>query len=162
VLMDYRLDDGNGLDAVRTLRGLMPEIKVVMLTASPNDALVTEALEAGCSGFVAKGSSIPDLLSTVRTAASGGAAFGPNVVARMMRSRSQAIDGPRLSPRELEVIMMIAAGDSTGGIAHSLGLSQHTVRNHTRNLLTKLGAHSKLEAVVIATRTGLIRLPLES
>lgn len=159
VVMDYRLQDGDGVDATRQLRDALPDVNVVMLTAYPDDNILGAALEAGCCGFVAKGSPVEELLNAVRAAATGGGVFAPDVIARLVRLQNPRAGAQDLSPREQQVLELVATGQSTGGIASALDLSQHTVRNHIRNVLTKLGAHSKLEAVVIAARDNLIRAP---
>lgn len=159
VVMDYHLPDASGAEATRRVLALDPDTNVVMLTASSDDAVLREALQAGCCGFVAKDTTIEELTRAVRAAAEGGGVFPPALMARLARPATQRPDHPPLTEREGEVLHLVAAGASTGAIAVQLGLSQHTVRNHVRNVLTKLGAHSKLEAVVIASGTGLIDLP---
>jgi DNA-binding NarL/FixJ family response regulator len=159
VLLDHHLPDGDSVDGTRRLRSLVPPPRVVILTAEADDRVLRDALSAGCSGMVTKGRAIEELTGAVRSVAAGGAAFSPDVLRRLTRlDHTNQEPAERLSARELEVLRLVADGRSVSAIAQNLGLSEHTVRNHTRNAMTKLGAHSKLEVVVIATRLGLIRL----
>ncbi len=154
ILMDYGLEQGDGLLAARDIKSVLPETRVVMLTGVRDDTVVTGALDAGCDGFVRKTAPLRQLLGAIRTAASGGQAFSADdlaVALRRMRSAPST-----LTKRELEVLRLMASGASTRGMMEALHLSPHTVRSHVRHILAKLGAHSKLEAVAIAAREGLI------
>ncbi len=159
VVMDYHLPDASGAEATRQVLDLDPDANVVMLTARSDEAVLREALQAGCCGFVAKDATLEELTRAVHAAAEGGGTFPPALMTKLTRWGHQNPDHPPLTEREGEVLRLVAAGAATGAIALQLGLSQHTVRNHVRNVLTKLGAHSKLEAVVIASGSGLIDLP---
>lgn len=160
VVMDYRLPDGDGLTAAAAIRGRNPDTAVVMVTASDHETLVTAAVEAGCSAYVTKDRAGREVVSAVETAARGDVAFPASVLGRLF---PRATPVPRqtgaLTPREIEVLQLMAEGRSSRDIADMLVLSVSTIRNHTQNVLTKLGAHSRLEAVTIATRQGIIRLP---
>jgi DNA-binding NarL/FixJ family response regulator len=158
VVMDLRLGDADGIDATRTLRALLPETSVVILTAYPDQRVMARALEAGCCGFVSKTGRPEELIAAVRAAANGSATFPRDAVERLVRHDDSG-EGANLSARELEVLRLMAAGHSTNDIAEKLSLSVHTTRNHVRNLMSKLGAHSRLDAVVSAARSGLIDLP---
>jgi DNA-binding NarL/FixJ family response regulator len=160
VLMDFRLPDGDGVEGGKAVRTVAPDAALVMLTASVEHVAVSGALGAGFSGFVGKHADPDELLAAVRAAAAGEAHFSAETLAVLVRARpAEPAPNQTLSDRELEVLRLVAAGSGTGEIASALNLSQHTVRNHVRNVLAKLDAHSKLEAVVIATRLGLIDLP---
>lgn len=160
VVMDYRLPDGDGLTATAAIRGHDPETAVVMVTASDHDTVVAAAIEAGCSGFVAKDRAAQDVVTAVRAAARGEAGFPAAVLGRLLHRSSAA---PRakgaLTPRELEVLQLLAEGLSTREIAERFVLSISTVRNHVQNILSKLDAHSKLEAVSVAMRQGIVGRP---
>lgn len=160
VVMDYRLPDGDGLTATAAIRDQAPDTAVVMVTASDHDTVVAAAIEAGCSGFVAKDRAAQDVVHAVRAAARGEAGFPAAVLGRLL-GRGQA--GPRdrgaLTQRELEVLQLLADGLSTRAIADRFVLSVSTVRNHVQNILTKLDAHSKLEAVSVAMRQGIVSRP---
>jgi DNA-binding NarL/FixJ family response regulator len=158
VIMDLHLGDGDGIDATRQVRRIHPPASVVMLTGQPDDRILGEALAAGCSGLVAKQGRLDELLLAIRSAKTGGATIPRDMVASLVRPTPKD-DGVRLSAREREVLGLLADGEGTSDIAERLGLSLHTTRNHVRNLMTKLGAHSRLEAVLLAARAGLVDLP---
>jgi DNA-binding NarL/FixJ family response regulator len=159
--MDYRLADGerNGAEGTRRLRELDPTLNVVMLTATTDDRVLSEALAAGCCGFVTKGASVDQLLWAVRSAANGDGAFPADVLRRLagLGTPERGV-GSDLTARELEVLRALGQGQGTQTMSRSLDLSEHTVRNYVRNILNKLGAHTKLEAVLIAARAGLIEV----
>jgi DNA-binding NarL/FixJ family response regulator len=158
-VMDYRLPDGHGTDATREIRSVSRDACVLLLTGSDEAGVVAEALDAGCSGFVSKDSGIDELASAIRAVARGAAVFPASLLSRALgpRSDSQTI-GADLTLREREVLELLAQGSSTEEIAGGLFLSMHTVRNHVRNILTKLHARTKLEAVVVAARAGVVDL----
>ncbi len=162
VLLDQRLPDGSGVAAIPDLKRLSPTTKVVMLTASTDDDTLLEAMENGCSGFVEKSRTVDELVEAVRSAAAGEAVLSPVLLARLMsrvHRRTEPRLGADLTARELEVLGLLAEGLSNAAIAQRLWLSVNTVRNHVANLLGKLGVHSKLEALAVATREGLLEEP---
>jgi DNA-binding NarL/FixJ family response regulator len=157
VLMDYRLPDRDGVEASRRIRAVVPAAEFVMTTASLEQPIVSEAMEAGFSGFVDKSAGMKELVTAVRAAAAGEAHFSQAALLTLVRtSRTPSRGVDTLTGRELEVLQAMAAGRATGEIAAELYISQHTVRNHVRSILNKLGAHSKLEAVVIAAKAGVV------
>jgi DNA-binding NarL/FixJ family response regulator len=162
VLMDYRLPDGDGISAARAIRATHPRTRVVIVTGEDSDHLLTDALKAGCAGYLNKSEGVAMLATAVRGAHAGATAVSPDMLAQVMTSAEQARSraGPDgLSERELEVLRLLAEGLPNGGIADRLFISVNTVRNHTQNILDKLGAHSKLEAVTTAIRAGLVDAP---
>lgn len=160
VLMDYRLPDGTGVEATRQLLADFPELIVVMLTGSADAPTASAALEAGCIGFVSKDESVNDLVRSIRKAVAGEVVVPPELVPALVAHLrpGQAVIGTDLTEREREVLALLARGRSTDEIVAELVLSPHTVRNHIRNVLTKLNAHSRLEGVAIAGRAGIISL----
>jgi two-component system, NarL family, nitrate/nitrite response regulator NarL len=158
VLLDQRLSDVGVAACVRRVRAVSPDSHVLMLTASPNEAAAVVALEAGCAGVVPKTLSLDDLVAAVRAAASGQLRLDSDMLARLVPrlSRSYREPGADLTLREREVLRLVAEGVSTSDMARQLFVSPNTVRNHVQSVLVKLGAHSKLEALVIATRSGLL------
>jgi two-component system response regulator DevR len=158
VLLDHRLPDGDGVGAIPELRSIRPSVRIVVLTASAADHVLVAAIEAGASGFVSKTRSLGEVTAAVRAAATGEAVISPEMLARLLprlgrRDGSQHQD---LTEREREVLGLLAQGLTNAAIAERLVVSVHTVRNHIANLSAKLGAHSKLEALSIAVREGLL------
>ena len=158
LLLDHRLPDGDGVQSVGMLRGLRPSVAVVILTASAADHVMVQAIEAGVSGFLSKTRSLGEVTSAVRAAAAGEAVISPEMLARLLpRLGSNGRAGrTTLTDREREVLGLLAEGLTNAAIAERLTVSVHTVRNHVANLSAKLGARSKLEALSIAVREGLL------
>lgn len=158
VLMDYRLPDGDGIKAVRAIRSRWPETHLVMLSGADRNDLLALSIEAGCVGLVSKDRPVEEVLAAVRAAARGEVVIKSDDFAGLLhqltKTPSQATH--LLTARELEVLQLLARARSTESIATELFISVNTVRNHVANILSKLGAHSKLEAVAIAAREGLI------
>lgn len=161
VLMDYALPDGDGVAATAAIKAAHPEVKVVMLTSFVDEEVLVAAIEAGCSGYVTKAKGAEELSAAVRLAAEGEALVSADMLARLLPRlrRSHRGVGSDLSTRERQVLDLLADGASKETIAARLVLSTNTVRNHIQNVLVKLGAHSRLEAVATAAREGLIRRP---
>ncbi len=158
ILLDQRLPDGEGVAAIEELRSLRPTVQVVILTASVADHILVAAIEAGAAGFVSKTRGIADVTSAVRSAAAGESVISPELLARLLPrlQRAGRAGHNDLTEREREVLGLLAEGLSNAGIAERLTVSIHTVRNHVANLSAKLGAHSKLEALSVAVREGLL------
>lgn len=156
LLLDQHLPDGSGVTAIPELKRLSPSTKIVVLTASADDASLVAAAEAGCAGFLEKSRSIEDLVVAVRAAAE--APLSPELLTRLMDRMHHAQHGAGydLTARELDVLALVAEGLSNGDIGQRLVVSVNTVRNHVANILAKLGAHSKLEALAIAVREDLL------
>jgi DNA-binding NarL/FixJ family response regulator len=161
VLMDYALPDGDGVAATVAIKAVHPDVKVVMLTSFVDEDVLVAAIDAGCCGYVTKHKGGDELAAAVRLAANGEAVVSPNMLARLLPRlrRSHRGIGSDLTPREREVLDLLAQGASKEVIARRLFLSTNTVRNHIQGILTKLGVHSRLEAVATATREGLVRRP---
>lgn len=158
-LVDYRLPDGSGIDVIAALRSVENPPGVVMVTAAADRRVMSQALDAGCLGFLSKNADHADLVACVRAAAKGESHFTSDVVRHLSELRRyEQFDADDLSDREAEVLQLSAYGKSPEDIAVELFLSLHTVRNHIRNAMNKLHAHSKLEAVVKASRLRLISL----
>ncbi len=159
VLMDFRLPDGDGVTAARRIRDHYEDIQVVLLTGAGDDSVLAAAVDAGCAGFVTKDGRVDEVVRAIRAAAAGEMAIPTDRLGALLSTLSRRRQPPNgLSARELEVLRLLATGASTTEIVEQLVLSPHTVRNHVRNILTKLGAHSKLEAVAIAAREGIVTL----
>jgi len=157
VLMDYRLPDGDGITTATRIFKMLPETQVVIVTGSGDEDTVSEALHAGCIGYLEKTMALDRIGPAVRQAARGELVVSASDLARAMRMPSPA--GRRteeLTEREIEVLELLAVGLANREIADRLYLSVHTVRSHIRALLSKLGAHNRLEAVALARRQHLI------
>jgi DNA-binding NarL/FixJ family response regulator len=158
LLLDQRLSDAGVATSVRRVRRVSPDTRVLMLTSGPDESAAVDAFEAGCVGVIPKTLALDDLVEAVRAAAAGELRIDPDMLARLVPrlSRSYREPGANLTLREREVLKLIAQGLSTPDMASRLVVTTNTVRNHVQSILTKLGAHSKLEAVVIASRGGLL------
>ena len=161
VLMDLQLPDMDGFAAAAAIVAMNPEARVIVLTANVSADSVAKAAGSGVCGFVSKDGRLGDLLNTVRTATPGSLAVDPALVTRLF-DRPPPPPRPALarplSKRELAVLVGMADGNHVTSIAHQLRISSHTCRGHVKSLLSKLGAHSQLEAVIIAVRIGLIQI----
>lgn len=161
VLMDYQLPDQDGVSVTRAIKAAHPDVQVVLLTSSTDERVLVEALEAGASGYVTKHKGSAEVVDAVAAAAAGEVVVSPDMLARLLPRLSPQPQpqrlGDDLTPRESEVLGLMAEGATNDEVADRLFISRNTVRNHVQNILTKLGAHSRLEAVVIATRSGLVR-----
>jgi DNA-binding NarL/FixJ family response regulator len=158
VLMDHRLPDGDGVEAIAELQGLRSSTKFVVLTASTADHVLVTAIESGATGFLSKSRSLDEVRSAVRAAHSGEAVISPEMLARLLPRLNRRREPGRveLTERELQVLALLSEGLTNTDIAKRMVVSVHTVRNHVANLSAKLGAHSKLEALSIAIRRGLL------
>jgi NarL family two-component system response regulator LiaR len=162
VLMDVRMPDIGGPEATRLILEREPDIKVLALTVSSDDADVSAALQAGAVGFLAKDTPIDSLVVAVNAAASGAAWLSPRaaeVVLGRIRTVAPAPppDSPslaQLSDREIDVLRLIASGMENAEIADALNISPRTAKNHVSNILAKLGLPSRVQAAVYAVRQG--------
>jgi DNA-binding NarL/FixJ family response regulator len=166
VLMDVELSgEMNGFQACNRIRELVPTTKVVIMSGTSDvDAAIVDSIEAGASGFLSKIESAARMLDAIREAARGEALIDSMTLARVLHRIAQdrhAQRGARerasqLTGREREILQDFARGRSNSEIAARLFISPHTVQTHTRNILAKLGVHSKLQAVAYATKAGAI------
>jgi DNA-binding NarL/FixJ family response regulator len=158
-IVELWLPEGDGVATAATIREVSPSTRVLLLTETADSQFVTSAIEAGCSGLLTKEKGVRELVSAMQLAQAGEPYLSPGVLATVLPRivpTSRGI-GSDLTAREAEVLQLMAAGGlANKDLAQQLHLSLHTVRNHVQNLLAKLGAHSKLEAVVIAAREGLL------
>ncbi|NUQ97671.1 MAG: response regulator transcription factor [Streptomyces sp.] len=158
-VLDVRLPDGDGISVCRELRSRMPELAVLMLTSFDDEDALLDAIMAGASGYVLKQIKGSDLISAVRTVASGQSMLDPATTARLMRSlRTEPAETPSvapelagLSPREREILALIGDGLTNREIGKQLYLSEKTVKNHISRLLAKLGVQRRVQAAVLAT-----------
>jgi putative two-component system response regulator len=158
VLMDFELPDGTGIDATRQIKALVPRVKVVMLTGRTDQLAYTQAVDAGCAGFVTKVQPAEALIDAVSLAHYDEATIPAAELAPVLGGLSRTHRGlaSALGRREVEVLGLLAEGLSTKAIAQRLSLSVNTVRNQVQSILDKLHAHSKLEAVATGVREGIV------
>jgi DNA-binding NarL/FixJ family response regulator len=165
VLMDIRMPEMDGLEATRRiLTGASGELRVIMLTTFDLDHYVYAALSAGASGFLLKDVTPEHLVAAVRMVRSGDALLAPAITRRLVerfagRSAETATihrDLSTLTPRELEVLRLLARGPSNAELAADLHLSEATVKTHVARILAKLGLRDRVQAVVVAYETGLV------
>ena len=160
VLMDIRMPDLDGIAATREVLSAMPDAKVVMLTTFEDDDYLFGALAAGASGFLLKRTRPEDLIAAIRTVAEGDALLSPSVTRRVIDraatqprlARTDALE--RLTPREREVLELIARGLSNAEIAEALVVEETTVKTHVKRLLAKLGLRDRVQAVIFAYEHG--------
>jgi DNA-binding NarL/FixJ family response regulator len=157
ILADYRLPDGTGADIATAVRWQRPRPAVVFLSAVDTVAALMAAAEAGAKGYLLKSRAASEVFDSVRRAAAGEMLIPSTVLAGLLAQKGeQAILLGALTSREREVLQLMAEGLDNSEVATRLGIRYGTVRSHVRNLIAKLNAHSKMEAVVRAGELGLI------
>ncbi len=156
MVTDVRLPDGTGLDLVRSVREVDNEIGIVVLTMYAGDEQLFEALEAGASAFVAKDAPSDDVVAAARHATVSPRSFTAANLADAMRRR-MAPTGPQLSPRETEVLRLLAEGLGVSAIARQLFVSESTAKTHISKIYEKLGAANRAQAIMSALRAGLLK-----
>lgn len=151
-LMDLRFPDGNGLDAIRVIRHRIPDTKILVLSCLADPLLLAEVKELGAVGFLRKDQTPDSIVRALETIQAGGMAFDPKAARQpVRRTTAQQHPLPALTPRESEVLHRIVAGQSTRQMAREMDVAICTVRGYVKGILTKLDAHSRLEAAAIAS-----------
>lgn len=161
VLMDIAMPGLDGLSATREVKARWPQVNVLVLTMHREDQYFFETLRAGASGYVLKGAETSDLISAVRVVSRGEVFLYPTMAQRLVRdylSRTQSGEqaGPSLSPREKEILQLLAEGYSSQEIAEKLVLSPSTIHTHRSNIMSKLGLSTRHELVEYARQQGYI------
>ncbi|MEV4708080.1 response regulator transcription factor [Actinoplanes sp. NPDC049316] len=167
VVMDLRLPRVDGLAAARRITGSGLPVRVLVLTADDADEQVVSAVAAGASGYLCKDAGADELVAAIRTVAAGGAVVAPRILDRLLvrlaellpvaeaTAAAPALDA--LTEREREVLVHVARGHSNAEIARALSVSETTVKTHVGHVLTKLRLRDRVQAVVLAYETGLVR-----
>jgi len=169
VLMDIVFKGGSGIsgiEATRRIKEISPATKVVIMTAHDDERLLVDAVEAGASGFLGKDEPADEVLSAAKAAAEGEVLIEPATLSRLLHQvtkereerREVQVLFAKLSDREWEILRLLTQGRRNEDIAAALFISPQTVQTHVRNVLGKLGVHSKLEAVALAVKHGQIEV----
>ena len=166
-LIDLGLPDGDGSDFIPELREASPQTQALVLSASLERVEIARAVEKGAAGFIHKSADLDEVIEAVRRLSAGQTLMSLEEVVELLRfaerTREQENDArqaiEKLTPREREVLQALAEGLDNQGVAERLHLSPRTVRNHMSSILTKLGVHSQLQALVFAVRHGVIEIP---
>jgi DNA-binding NarL/FixJ family response regulator len=152
-LMDLRLCDGGSLDAIRAIRCRVPDTKILVLSCLADPVLVAEVKELGAAGFLRKDQKLDSVVRALEVVQIGGMAFDPKVAQPVRRMTVPGCQNPlaTLTPRESEVLQRIFVGQATNQMAREMDVAISTVRGYVKGVLTKLGAHSRLQAAAIAS-----------
>ena len=153
-LMDLEMPDMSGIDAMNAIRGESPDARIIVLTTHAGDVLVTRALKAGARAYLLKGLLRKELLETIRAVQVGEKRISPEVAVEIAEHGTD----DALTPREIDVLRLIARGNANKIIAAELSLTEETVKSHIRNILSKLGANDRTHAVAIGLKRGIIGL----
>jgi len=153
-LMDLQMPDLNGTDAIGLIRSEFPEARIIVLTTYTGDVQVLRALKAGARAYLLKGQVHRELLETIRAVHAGKKRIPPDVAAQLAEHAAD----DELTQREIDVLRLIAAGNSNKLIADQLAIGEATVKSHVTNILSKLGANDRAHAVTIGLRRGIIEL----
>lgn len=165
-VIDLTLPDGEGIELIQEIREVNPHFSSLILTASLDQAVHARAVEAGAAGVLHKSADVDEIISAVRTLADGKTLISPEEIVTLLRlaghNREQEREAQsgieRLTPRELQVLQALAEGLSNKEIAERLHVSVDTERTHMMNILTKLGVHSRLQALLFAVRYDIVKL----
>jgi DNA-binding NarL/FixJ family response regulator len=160
ILLDLEMPDVDGVAALEGLRDAVSEARAIVFTAYDTDERILRSLRAGARGYLLKGASRQEIFDAVRTVYAGGSLLEPGVTTRLLdHVREGGEQTEPLTPRELEVLALISEGLHNSEIAGRLFVTERTVKFHVSSILAKLGADNRTEAVALAARRGLIRMP---
>ncbi len=153
-LMDLQMPEMNGIDALSAIRGEFPDARIIVLTTYTGDVQVFRALKAGARAYLLKGLLRKELIDTIRAVHAGQKRLPPEIAAEIAE---HAID-ESLTPREIDVLRLIAGGNANKEIAARLSLTEETIKGHVKNILAKLGASDRTHAVTIGLKRGIFEL----
>ena len=154
MLMDLQMPGMNGIDAMSAIRGEFPDARFVVLTTYTGDVQIVRALKAGARAYLLKSLLHRELLETIRSVHAGNKRIPPEIAAELA---DHAADD-QLTPREIEVLRLVAAGNANKIVADRLSITEETVKAHVKNILSKLDANDRTHAVTIALKRGIIEL----
>jgi DNA-binding NarL/FixJ family response regulator len=157
LLVDLQMPGVDGIGAIRAVLAELPLVRVLVLTTYDSDGDVLRAVEAGATGYLLKEAPSEELFRAIRATARGESALSPSVASRLV-GRARRPNDHALSPRELEVLALVARGTSNKLIARDLRISETTVKTHLLHIFTKLGVDDRTAAVTLAMRRGMLRL----
>ncbi len=152
-LMDLRLPDLSGIDAMSTIRQEFPEARIIMLTTFEGDVTIQRALEAGARGYLLKSTAPKEMVEVIRQVHAGKKRIPANVAAHLASHMGEE----SLTPREIEVLRQVSGGNRNKDIADLLFISEETVKVHMKHVMDKLGAKDRTQAIAIAVRRGIIQ-----
>jgi DNA-binding NarL/FixJ family response regulator len=162
ILLDLEMPGMDGVEVIKRLRATRPEVKIVVFTAFDTDERILSALQAGAKGYLLKGAPRSELFAAIRIVHQGGSLLQPVVASRLLnqlaRSETAAAPAEELTPRESEVLQLLATGKPNKEIAAELVISERTVKFHISSILAKLDAANRTEAVTLALQHGLVEL----
>lgn len=153
-LMDLRMPDMNGIDAMIAILNEFPHARFIVLTTYSGDVEIVRALRAGAQAYLLKGHLRKELFDTIRTVHNGRRRIPPEIASQIANHTADS----NLSLREIEVLRLVAAGNANKLVADKLSISEDTVKGHVKSILSKLGAHDRTHAVTIAVKRGIIEL----
>jgi two-component system NarL family response regulator len=163
ILMDIKMPDLDGIEATRVLHREMPHVGIIFVTMFEDDEFVFKGLQAGGRGYILKDTGTETMLRAIRAVAHGESLLGPTIAQKALRQFS-ALPGKQaplvdeLTPRELEVLTLIAGGLCNKDIAGELSISEKTVKNHINNIFSKLHLYDRTQAMLYAIRKGLVKV----
>jgi two-component system nitrate/nitrite response regulator NarL len=160
VAMDVALPDGDGIDATRRILRACPDVRVLVLTMADDADIVARAFDAGARGYLLKDTDPEVVIDALRTVAAGGVVLGPRIgleIIKAVQYKPARLSPPldQLTPREYEILTLLASGESNARIARRLGVTEKTVRNQLTNVFSKLAVGDRVQAVLLARRMGL-------
>jgi DNA-binding NarL/FixJ family response regulator len=158
VLMDLLMPEMDGITATAVIRRELPDTEVLALTSVLQDRLVSDAIRVGAIGYLLKDTEADQLCRAIRAAAAGQVQLSPQAAARLLRETHAPVTPESLTGRETEVLRLLAQGKANKEIAHSLRISEKTVKDHVSSILAKLGMQSRTQAALHAVRIGLVEL----
>ena len=162
VLLDLEMPEMDGVEALKLMRGSRPDVRVIIFTVFDTDERILGAVQAGAKGYLLKGVPRDQVFHAIRVVHAGGSLLQPVVASRLLDQISKGTDGPKdassVTPRELDVLLLLAQGLQNKEIADNLSIAERTVKFHVGSILSKMGAGNRTEAVTIAVQRGLVKL----